>query len=268
MGNDGGVIAVKRKFMRHAQGEKKQEKAEQELVRRQKIQHCALSEEPLREPIVACRLGNLYNKQVLLEHLLARTIPDQFQHIKSLRDVVSCNFSQKDNVKSDQIDTKKQAFYHCPISMVEFNGCHQFVVLESCGCIISAKAWKELRSKECLVCGTQLTKVKTIPLFLSGEEYKAKQQQLLNQRAKKDKRAHCGKETAHNELKQIKKRKLESDEVRQKIASRSITNNVTDFVKNEKIKNAVFASLFKSGQEKKNPNDLMMTVGGMRYTLS
>nr|CCA15338.1 conserved hypothetical protein [Albugo laibachii Nc14] len=269
MGNDGGVIAVKRKFMRHAQGEKKQEKAEQDLVRLQKIKHCAISEEPLLEPIVACRLGNLYNKQVLLEHLLARTIPDRFQHLKSLRDVVSCNFSHKDNAKSDQCGEKKEAFYYCPISMVEFNGCHQFVVLESCGCVISAKAWKELRSKECLVCGTHLSKEKTIPLFLSAEEYTAKQQQILNQKAtKKEKKAHCVKETGQNERRKIKKRKAESDVYKRADVSKSITNNVSDYVRKEKNKNAVFASLFKSGQEKKNANDLMMTVGGMRYTLS
>lgn len=33
---------------------------------------CALSEEPLGNDVVACGLGRLYNREAVLEHLLAR----------------------------------------------------------------------------------------------------------------------------------------------------------------------------------------------------
>lgn len=39
--------------------------------RRARWSHCALSGEPLREPIVCCGLGRLYNREALIEHALA-----------------------------------------------------------------------------------------------------------------------------------------------------------------------------------------------------
>ncbi len=44
-----------------------------------------MSKEPLRCPIVACELGFLYNKETVLKHLLDKTIPENFSHIKSLK---------------------------------------------------------------------------------------------------------------------------------------------------------------------------------------
>lgn len=40
--------------------------------RRARWSHCALSGEPLREPIVCCGLGRLYNREALIEHALAQ----------------------------------------------------------------------------------------------------------------------------------------------------------------------------------------------------
>lgn len=40
--------------------------------RRARWSHCALSGEPLRQPIVCCGLGRLYNREALIEHALAQ----------------------------------------------------------------------------------------------------------------------------------------------------------------------------------------------------
>ena len=46
---------------------------------------CNLSKEPLREPIVACELGNLYNKDEMIRFLIDRSTfgnPPQLSHIR------------------------------------------------------------------------------------------------------------------------------------------------------------------------------------------
>ena len=48
--------------------------------------HCAISSQRLRQPVVACGLGKLYNKEAVIEALLDRSkMPDDAAHIKSLK---------------------------------------------------------------------------------------------------------------------------------------------------------------------------------------
>lgn len=44
---------------------------------------CAASNELLTQPIVACELGNLFNKEAVLTALLERTLNPAFAHIRS-----------------------------------------------------------------------------------------------------------------------------------------------------------------------------------------
>jgi hypothetical protein len=49
-------------------------------------QHCNVSQEPLKKPIVACTLGRLYNKDTIIEKLLDKSsIPETMAHIKGLK---------------------------------------------------------------------------------------------------------------------------------------------------------------------------------------
>jgi hypothetical protein len=52
-----------------------------------KASYCAISKEPLKPPIVVCKLGNLYNKEELLKRLVEKTMPHSFRHIKKLKDI-------------------------------------------------------------------------------------------------------------------------------------------------------------------------------------
>lgn len=283
MGNDGGVIAVKRKFMRHGNTKARGEKVDQEALRVQKAQTCAISEEPLREPIVACALGNLYNKQALLEHLLAKTMPTRFQHISSLKDVVTCNFSKK--------QSESENLFYCPVTMLEFSGKQPFVVVPTCGCVVSERSLKEVQTNECLVCGKATKSEKPIALFLSDEVYELKQKELLERKAtEKALKKKEGKKKASNKSKEEtvgeddnddakkqrkleRKRKAESQQPHSSGAllppPSKIVKDAASAIQKEKQKSAVFASLFsKDKAEKKSANDLLMTVGGMRYTLS
>eukprot|EP00443_Scrippsiella_acuminata_P035064 CAMPEP_0115367038 /NCGR_PEP_ID=MMETSP0270-20121206/105114_1 /TAXON_ID=71861 /ORGANISM="Scrippsiella trochoidea, Strain CCMP3099" /LENGTH=46 /DNA_ID= /DNA_START= /DNA_END= /DNA_ORIENTATION= len=43
---------------------------------------CWLSQETLRDPVVACRLGNLYNKEALIGALLNKSVPQEVAHVR------------------------------------------------------------------------------------------------------------------------------------------------------------------------------------------
>ena len=48
--------------------------------------HCAISSQRLQQPVVACGVGKLYNKEAVIEALLDRSkMPDDAAHIKSLK---------------------------------------------------------------------------------------------------------------------------------------------------------------------------------------
>ena len=48
--------------------------------------------------MVACPLGFLFNKDKAMEHLLAKTMPAGFAHIKSVKDLLPCTFSSSSSV--------------------------------------------------------------------------------------------------------------------------------------------------------------------------
>uniref|UniRef100_M4BR49 Uncharacterized protein n=1 Tax=Hyaloperonospora arabidopsidis (strain Emoy2) TaxID=559515 RepID=M4BR49_HYAAE len=272
MGNDGGVIAVKRKFMRHANVKTRGEKADVDALRLEKARTCALSSQPLQEPVVACRLGNLLNKQTVIEHLLAKSMPKHLAHISSLQDVVTCRLTR---VKADE-DARG---WCCPITMVEFTGKQAFVVLLKCGCVLSERALKAVAASECLVCGTSFTELDVVTL-LDENGYKDKQMKLLElkaetKRTKKSKKkakqvdeANNKKDEAALSHKSDKKSKRKIEQLRDSKAVK-IAKVASESICKAKEKSQVFASLFsKNKDEKVSANDLLMTIGGMRYTLS
>ncbi|CEG45286.1 Uncharacterized conserved protein [Plasmopara halstedii] len=273
MGNDGGVIAVKRKFMRHANVKSRGEQAEQEVLRLEKSRTCALSSEQLREPVVACRLGNLFNKQALLENLLAKSIPERFCHITSIKDVVTCR------VMYDK--EEENALWCCPVTMIEFNGKQPFAVIFTCGCVLSERALKTISTEECLVCGKTFGKQDIVMLSLNDEHYEAKQKKLLEVKAaeKRGKKNNKPTQEKYKEYGDHEHTKTQEGKKRRRIAKKlsetkdvrlvKIAEDASKSIYEAKEKSQVFASLFtKSKNKKASANDLLMTVGGMRYTLS
>lgn len=114
--------------------------------------HCSIKQIPLQAPIVSCGLGRLYSKESVLEGLLDRsTIPESAEHIKNLKDVKTLNLTDnpafvKNDIKNGgYIDDGKSA-YICPISGLEMNGKYKFCFLWTCGCVMSERALKEIKS--------------------------------------------------------------------------------------------------------------------------
>jgi len=150
MGNDGGSIPHRREVVKT---KKKEERIETHALAKDKATTCALTKEPLQQPIVVCRLGNLYNKEAIIKRLLEKTMPVAFRHIQKLKDIKEAKVELKDN----EVDGDGTKIILCPITQMEYNGFHKFIMPWSCGCIMSEEAAKELKMDDkCIVCSTPI----------------------------------------------------------------------------------------------------------------
>lgn len=126
-------------------------------------QHCALTQERLREPIVMCGLGRLYSKQSVIEQLLDKDteMPDSCKHIASLKDIrdlhLTPNPIYKDEDKTEGLLDTRSAPYICKLIGLEMSGKFRFVALWSCGCVFSERALKEIGTNVCSLCQTPFT---------------------------------------------------------------------------------------------------------------
>uniref|UniRef100_A0A5K3EV54 Replication termination factor 2 n=1 Tax=Mesocestoides corti TaxID=53468 RepID=A0A5K3EV54_MESCO len=174
MGGDGGSIPRRVELVRN---KRKKEIVGKVAVHAAKWKHCALSQQPLRQPIVACLLGRLYNKEAIIEKLLdeskyTSTIAD---HIKKLKDVRVLKLTptpkelQSHELSSGSIENSAESFC-CPIMGQEMNGSYPFVFSWECGCVISKRAVDAVKDSNCLNCGTPLKPESIILLNPETEE--------------------------------------------------------------------------------------------------
>ena len=141
MGNDGGSIPDRTSMIRV---KKKKKKILNREIKKIKCNLCSLTKEKLRKPIVADKMGQLYNKTSVIKYLLSKNKPSGFQHIKSLKSVKELNCIINDN-----------GFIQCQISREEFSGLNKFYFLWTCGCVVSKSTIDELHMKEkCIICDT------------------------------------------------------------------------------------------------------------------
>lgn len=163
MGNDGGSIPKRSELIRTKQTRARENDADRV---RQLWAFCALSKQPLQQPVVSCPLGRLYNKEAVIAFLLD---PHSFGsdgllvagHIRSLKDLVTLRLTPNPNLDPpdstpDRATTETVAVgaanerdppapFVCPISLREMNGSVKFVYRKPCGCAMSESALKEMR---------------------------------------------------------------------------------------------------------------------------
>ncbi|KAJ1679648.1 Replication termination factor 2 [Spiromyces aspiralis] len=184
MGNDGGSIPLRRELVKQKTKEEKVDVRAQLIAR---WSYCALSKQPLQEPVVGDAIGKLYNREAMLEFLLDRAgaygdADAICSHIKSIKDVKTLNLTKKDSLAggkarndSSAHDLTAESKFICPITLKEMNGHYPFVFLWSCGCVFSEKSLKELNATECPLCGKPFEKSETVPINPSPD----KQRELL-----------------------------------------------------------------------------------------
>lgn len=165
MGCDGGSIAKRKEVVKT---KKQEEQPGRSCELSSKWQFCHLSGMRLKQPIVSCQLGRLYNKEAILEFLLnskAKKIRNSEEtkaisklplpHVKSMKDVKDLNLKTNSN-NSNQVSTNSNSTYFvCPITNLEMNGRYKFCYLLKCGCVLSDRALKQIPDDgKCLVCST------------------------------------------------------------------------------------------------------------------
>lgn len=130
---------------------------------RTRMSQCWLSQETLCEPVVACRLGNLYNKEAFIGALLNKKLPSRLSHLRALKDVKQCTLSwateederrMVDPVTREILDT----------------GGSRAVLIWPSGVVVSAKTLAELKTKECPVTGTAFDPDKDVIALAPNEE--------------------------------------------------------------------------------------------------
>ena len=155
MGGDGGAKPLGRKYLRATKKKTKGERANKVEVSVAKYTNCALSNETLREPVVSCRMGHLFNKITLIEAILSKSVPEAFKHIKGTKDFVTLKFTKNPSFRKDMsaVDTNywapcAEGQFMCPVSRVEMNGRHPFCVIWKTGVVLAKRCLKEIPHEE------------------------------------------------------------------------------------------------------------------------
>ena len=149
MGCDGGTIPTRDELVRT---KKKPEQKDKDSERLFQWQHCHLTQETLRRPVVACQLGRLYNKEAILRRLLDKksgNVEDNgatsADHIKSLKDVreldltANPTFSRKNPSVGDGYVDRLVSPWICPVTGLEMNGRFKFVADWRSGRVLSER---------------------------------------------------------------------------------------------------------------------------------
>ncbi|XP_072307924.1 replication termination factor 2 [Eucyclogobius newberryi] len=192
MGCDGGTIPKRHELVK---GPKKVEKVDKNAELAAKWKYCALSQEKLKRPIVACDLGRLYNKDAVIEYLLDKTAErpnsEAVTHIRGTRDIKELNLTdnpewegERRNTKGDQYEDIHCGMFICPVVGLEMNGKHRFCYLQSCGCVFSERALKEVKTEICHKCGDPFKSDDVVVINSSKEEVEKLREKMEEKRAK------------------------------------------------------------------------------------
>jgi len=124
--------------------------AEEQLA---KFTQCHLSGQPLQPPCVVDELGNLFNKDALLQALLNKTLPPSLSYISGLKSVVElklapnpykCTAAPKAAGRGSHQPANNETEFCCPVTGVQFNGRFRFLVHRRSGHVLAEKAVKEV----------------------------------------------------------------------------------------------------------------------------
>lgn len=162
MGNDGGSIPKRRELVRESTKELSTTQVKETQHEKQVYYwaHCALSQQPLSLPIVSDSTGNLYNKDAVLESLIAVTGKETEENVagseptsgtvKSLRDVVEVRFQLEEDDETEGGKESVTLKLICPITRRRLGPGVRTVYLVPCGHAFAENAVKEMGGTACL----------------------------------------------------------------------------------------------------------------------
>ncbi|VDD91796.1 unnamed protein product [Enterobius vermicularis] len=272
MGADGGTIPKRCELVK---SKKKAEKVEKSVKNASRWRLCRLSQQPLRRPIVACRLGGLYNKEAVIDAILTKKIAENenSKHIRGLRDVKelklvdSKDYSEGAADKSDVYKDHNLAPFCCPVTGLPMNGNHVFVVNWLCGCVVSEKAINEVKSTVCVCCGGPFSSDDLIVLNPESELLQKYEAKLEEERQKSS--FQCGLSSAcfkgqegdDHHSKSLEKKTAEPKTLKRKNEASHPTS-----IQDDKNASAAYKSLFTTCEEaKKRPKAHWVTYNPLFY---
>ncbi|XP_012267439.2 replication termination factor 2 [Athalia rosae] len=183
MGCDGGTIPRRDELVRV---KKKPEQKDKDAELSFRWKHCAIRQLPLQPPIVACGLGRLYSKEAVIEGLLDRSmLPETAAHIKAIRDVRDLNLTDNpayEGPKAEKGDCYVdggRSPYICPVIGLEMNGKYKYCFLWSCGCVMSERALKEVKTKVCHKCQQPFEESDVVIINAEGDDLTCMEDRLL-----------------------------------------------------------------------------------------
>ncbi|KAF3665983.1 hypothetical protein CQW23_16361 [Capsicum baccatum] len=184
-GGDGGATgAESRDCYLKMYATKKPDKIDPNEIRLSRWLNCALSNEPLKHPVVVDKLGNLFNKEALVEALLKKSVPKQFGYVKGLKDMIPVELDVIPGKEDRGLGDGEGTGFQCPVTGLEFNGKYKFFALKGCGHVLSAKALKEVKSSACLVCHKEIVEGDKIVINGSEEEVAVLRERMEEEKAK------------------------------------------------------------------------------------
>ncbi|CAG8924617.1 unnamed protein product [Penicillium salamii] len=190
MGNDGGSIPTRRELVREAA--RAPTTAQVKETQREQQEHswttCPISHKALARPIVSDSVGNLYNKDAILQFLLPGDDGEGISskadceeilcgRVKSLRDVIELKF---------EIDTElaehpsgrahgpreRREGWICPITAKPLGPSVKSVYLVPCGHVFAEEAIRQLKGDKCLQCNESYAEENIISILPIKEDDK------------------------------------------------------------------------------------------------
>lgn len=276
MGGDGGVKATQRRFVRGT-ADSILDRADALNAKEKRIRQanaCAQSGNRLQEPIVACELGYLFNKDDLLQALLHKHLNEAFAHIRGLKDIRTLNFFKNPDYNPSDPSSHR---YCCPITMMEFSGHHPFVFIWSSGAVLSEKGFKEIGVEGLQSEYGPFVAEDVIHLIPNDEDRGKNLQAMIHRRAVigrdklvSKKRAKEGTQASHKESQKsvedtgdgrhTKLSKLTSTE--------AVVKSAQELVQKHEASSKVFKGLFhKEKKTAEGERDLFIGTTGIRYSV-
>ncbi|GAB1859342.1 Replication termination factor 2 [Camponotus japonicus] len=226
MGCDGGTIPRRDELVRV---KRKPEQKDKQAELAFKWKHCTIRQLPLQLPIVGCSLGRLYSKESVLEGLLDRnTLPESAIHIKNLKDVRNLNltpnpaFDGNKAEKGDGYTDGGKSPYICPVIGLEMNGKYKFCFLWSCGCVMSERALKEVKSMSCHKCQQPFEEMDIVILNAEDDDLELMKERAMIRKVNQKKKRKLGNDVSTEEKKldeTLKKKIKKEDRVIPKLSN-------------------------------------------------
>ena len=181
MGNDGGSIPTRRELVK--EGAKDLSTTQVKEIQTEQQEHywstCALSHQPLSQPVVSDALGTLYNKDAVLAHLIAESQRDggptstaeleqkkeTFKdRIRSLRDVVEVKFHTSAPSEGSK--------WVCPVTDKVLGPGTKAIYLVPCGHAFAESLVATVPGERCLQCNETYESENIIQILPTSESVK------------------------------------------------------------------------------------------------